>query len=238
MAAEDAAPVEATYVDDFTRPFRLTPQTTALLVIDMQYASGSPDHGLGALLKREGRLHTAAYRFDRIASTIIPNAQKLLAAFRTASAPVIYITLGCQLPDYSDGPAHLRAFFEATNNRAGEKEHEIVAELAPLPGEAVLNKTTMGAFGSTGLDMLLKAKGVREIVCVGVSTNNCVGMTAYEAADRGYGVVMAEDATGTCSEEMQAASMKTFRRLWGRVMSTDEIIAELNGAVRTGVAAE
>ncbi|MEL7027727.1 MAG: isochorismatase family cysteine hydrolase [Pseudomonadota bacterium] len=219
-----------TYVDEFTRPFHLSPASSALLVIDMQYASGSANHGLGRLLRERGKLDEAAYRFDRINNVIVPNTQRLLAAFRGAGASVIYITLGCQLADFSDGPAHLRAFFEATNNCEGEKEHEIVAELAPLPGEAILNKTTMGAFGSTGLDMLLKAKGVTEIVCTGVSTNNCVGMTAFEAADRGYGVVLAADATGTCSDEMQAASLTTFRRLWGRVMTTSEIIDELAGA--------
>ncbi len=52
-------------------------------------------------------------------------------------------------------------------------------------------------------------------------------MTAMEAADREYGVVLVSDATGTCSEEMQQATLKSFRRLWGRVLATDEVIAEL-----------
>ncbi|MBT8448032.1 MAG: cysteine hydrolase [Gammaproteobacteria bacterium] len=224
--------MEPTYVEDFTREFRLTAATTALVVVDMQYASGSREHGLGALLARQGRLADAAYRFDRIDQLIIPNTRKLLAAFRGAGAPVVYVTLGPTQPDYSDAPIHMRKWFEATNNHAGNREHEIVDALRPEAGELVVNKTTIGAFGSTAIDSALKAKGISEIVVTGVSTNNCVGMTAMEAADRQYGVVLVADATGTCSDEMQDATLASFRRLWGRVMSTDEVIEEL-GAEQT-----
>ena len=219
--------MSATYIDEFTQPVALNPRTTALLVVDMQYASGSRNHGLGARLAREGRLEEAAYRFDRIEQLLIPNIQRLLTAFRGLGAPVIYFTVGATLPDYSDAPARQRTFFEATNNTAGNREHEIVEALAPRAGEPVLNKVTMGAFGSTGIDALLKAKGISEVVATGVSTNNCVGMTVMEAADRGYGAVLVSDATGTCSDEMQEVTLQSFRRLWGRVMTTDDVIAEL-----------
>jgi biuret amidohydrolase len=86
----------------------------------------------------------------------------------------------------------------------------------------------MGAFGSTGIDSHLRALGVTELVVVGVSTNNCVGMTAMEAADKGYGVVLVTDATGTCSDHMQQAFEKMFLRLWGRVVTTAEAITELS----------
>ena len=52
-------------------------------------------------------------------------------------------------------------------------------------------------------------------------------MTAMEAADKGYGVVLVSDATGTCSDRMQQAYEEMFLRLWGRVLSTSETIAEI-----------
>ena len=216
-----------TYVDSFTRPFTLAPERTALVVVDMQYASGSREHGLGRLLASQGKLDSARERFDRIDQVIIPNTRRLLTTFRGLGAEVIYVTLGPAKPDYSDAPIHLRAWFEATGNHLGTKEHEIVAELAPEPGELVLRKTTIGAFASTEIESALRGLGISDIVVTGVSTNNCVGMTAMEAADRQFGVVLAADATGTCSEAMQNATLDTFRRLWGRVLTCDEIIAEL-----------
>lgn len=218
------------YVEGFTAPVTLNVKTSALVVVDMQNASGSRLHGLGKWLDARGQLESAAYRFDRIDALLIPNIGKLLAAFRAASAPVIHLTVGSERPDYSDAPRHMRPFFEATNNHAGTLEHEIVGPLQPLAGEPVFNKVTMGGFASTGLGAYLASRGIGEIIVTGVSTNNCVGMTGMEATDRGLGVVLVSDATGTCSERMQSAFEDTFRRLWGRVASTDEVIAEVTGA--------
>jgi nicotinamidase-related amidase len=215
------------YINEYSLRFTLKPATTALLVVDMQNATGSLDHGLAKKLRAEGRLEESKYRFERIEKFVVPNTQKLLTAFRGMGAAVIYITYGAETPDASDVARHIRAFVRATDNVAGKPEHEIVAALKPLPHEPVLNKTTMGAFGSTGIDSRLRALGVTEVVCVGVSTNNCVGMTAMEASDKGYGVVLVSDATGTCSDRMQLAFEEMFLRLWGRVLTTADTITEL-----------
>ncbi|MGE0751262.1 MAG: cysteine hydrolase family protein [Variibacter sp.] len=215
------------YVDMFTRKVSINLATTALVPVDLQYASGSREHGLGALLARQGRLHEASYRFDRIDKLVVPNTLRLLKAFRGAGARVIYVTLGCELPDFSDAPPSTKAFFQATNNTVGQREHDIIDVLRPEPGELVINKRTQGAFASSGMEVALRAIGIETIVVTGVSTNNCVETTAREASDRGFGVVMVSDATGTCSDEMQELTLAGFRRLWGRVASTDDVIAEI-----------
>ena len=227
----------ANYVEGFTAPVKLDYRTSALVVVDMQNASGSRTHGLGKWLDARGELASAAYRFDRIDELLIPRIGQLLTAFRALGAPVIHLTVGSERSDYSDAPRHMRPFFEATNNHQGTVEHEIVEALRPVAGEAVFNKVTMGGFASTGLGAHLTSRGVREIIVTGVSTNNCVGMTGQEAADRGFGVVLASDATGTCSDRMQLAYEDTFRRLWGRVATTDEVIAEVTASAPTVAAA-
>ena len=217
------------YIDAYTRPFQLSPVDTALVIVDLQYASGSRHHGLGKLLATAGTLADAEYRFARIDQLVVPNSKRLADSFRSLGAKVIYVTYGCTVPDFSDAPPQMREWLLATNNRVGMREHEIVDEVKPQENDLVLNKNTMGAFGSTGIDTHLKSIGVRNVVVTGVSTNNCVGMTAMEASDRQYGVVLVSDATGTCSDEMQDATEKTFRRLWGRVLDTAGVIAEMRG---------
>lgn len=217
----------ANYIEGFTAPVSLNARTSALVIVDMQYASGSRQHGLGKLLAQQGTLDSASYRFDRIDNVLIPNIRKLLDAFRSLSAHIVHLTVGSELPDYSDAPRHMRTFFEATNNYIGTREHDIVDALKPLPGEPVFNKVTMGGFASTGLGAHLVSKGIKEIIVTGVSTNNCVGMTGMEAADKGFGVVLACDGSGTCSDRMQDAFEDTFKRLWGRVATTSEIIEEI-----------
>ncbi len=215
------------YINEFSYRFALNPTTTALLVVDMQNATGSLEHGLANFLRSQGRLEESRYRFDRINAAVIPNTQKLLAYFRAVNAPVIYVTYGSERADYSDMARHIRGIVMATRNKVGEPEHEIVNALKPMPHETVINKTTIGAFASTALDQHLRTLGISELVVTGVSTNNCVGMTAMEAADKGYGVVLVSDATGTCSDKMQNAFEEMFLRLWGRVLTTQETIAEL-----------
>ena len=176
----------ADYINDFSFQFSLNPKTTALIVVDLQYATGSRDHGLGKMLQDQGRLEEADYRFSRIDEFVIPNTQRLLKTFRDAGARVVYLTYGAETADCSDVPRHIRNLVKATNNIEGQIEHEIVEAVKPIEDEIVLNKVTMGGFGSTGIESRLKAMGITEIVAVGVSTNNCVGMTAMEASDRGF----------------------------------------------------
>lgn len=222
--------MKPTFIDQFSQSVELNPATTALIVVDMQNATGNRSMGLGKLLADSGLLESAQYRFDRIDQLLVPNISKLLAAFRAHESRIIYITYGANLPDCSDVPAQLREIVRATSNIAGQKEHEIVEALNPDAGELVLNKTTMGAFRSTAIDTHLRAMNIDTVVCVGVSTNNCVAMTAMEACDSQYRVVMVEDATGTDSQEMQDATLDMLRRLWSRIMTTDEVIAELRDA--------
>jgi len=217
------------YIKALTWPIAIDAADTALVVIDMQYASGSRRHGLGAHLAREGTLEEAQYRFDRIEKVLIPNTQQLLAAWRAARAPVIYVTIGATNADYSDAPGYLRHLFQTCNNYKGSPENGILDELKPLPGEPVLLKNTMGAFASAPLGQLFDRLGVKTAVYTGISTNNCVDTTAREASDRGYASILVSDATGTCSESMQQAALETFERLSGRVVTTAEAIAELSG---------
>lgn len=220
------------YLTDFLPDFTLEPARTALLVIDMQYASGSRTHGLGRLLTEQGRAESGRWRFDRIERTVVPNIQRLLGFFRRHGLRVVYLTVGSEQPDYSDLPPHMKAFAMAANNTKGNREHEIVDELRPEPGETVLNKTTAGAFNSTGIDALLRTLGTDHLVITGISTNSCVETTARDAADRGYRCVLVDDGCGAAREELHQATLVSFRRLFGRVAMTDEVLRELEGGLR------
>jgi nicotinamidase-related amidase len=217
----------SSYVEGFTAPVAMSARTTALVVVDMQYASGSREHGLGALLASQGTLDSAAYRFDRIDALLIPNIGKMLAAFRANGTHIVHVTVGSERPDYSDAPRHMRKLLASCNNHVGSRDHEILDELKPVPGEHVLRKTTVGAFASTAIDSLLRSLGVDQLYMVGVSTNMCVETTAREAADRGYQVTLVEDACATTFEDLHQVTLRNFQRLFGRVAATDQVLAEL-----------
>ena len=214
------------YIRDFMAERAVEPARAALLIIDMQNASGARDGALGRRLRAEGS-SVGDYRFDRIERLVTPNALRLRERFRALGRPVLHVTVGAALPDASDAPPHMRKLFVETRNHLGSREHEIIDALKPLPGEHLLRKTSIGAFASTNIDSLLRALGAEQLWLCGVSTNMCVESTAREAADRGYLVTLVEDACGTTHEELHQVTMRNFQRLFGRVRSTAQSLEEL-----------
>lgn len=214
------------YIRAYMAERPVAPRRAALVIIDMQHATGSRDGALGRKLAAEGS-RAADYRFDRIERFVTPNAVRLREHFRSLGRPVLHVTIGAALPDASDAPPHMRKLFAGTSNYLGSREHEIVEPLKPQPGEHVLRKTTIGAFASTNIDSLLRALHCEQLYLCGVSTNMCVETTAREAADRGYLVTLVEDACGTTHEDLHKVTMRNFQRLFGRVQSTQESLGEL-----------
>ena len=92
------------FVDAFSQTFTIDAAETALIVVDMQNATGNRNMGLGKLLAERGESERAEYRFNRIESLLVPNIQRLLASFRKIGASIIYITYGANAPDASDAP--------------------------------------------------------------------------------------------------------------------------------------
>ncbi len=218
--------INVDYVGQFNAERITEPARSALVIVDMQYATGHPSGPLAAKMKAEGNSVTD-WRFERIETLVIPNTQRLIKAMRAAGGKVIYIAIGAALPDCSDAPVHMRSFFQSVGNYEGQRAHQIIEELAPELGDPIVRKTSIGAFASTGLDHLLRTLDREHLFMVGVSTNMCVETTAREAADRGYAVTLVEDACATTHKELHEGTMRNFARFFGKVRATDEVLALL-----------
>lgn len=215
-------------------PFTVEPDSTALVVVDMQYATASRTAGLGKTAKELGQAKADAleYRFSRIEKVAVPNIQELLDFFRKNKLRIIYLTNGSEMADYSDCLPHRRRGYESTNSTKGNREHEILDEIKPLPQECVINKTTSSAFNSTNIDAILsKAMGIKYLLFTGVSTDLCVENTARDAVDRGYQCIMVEDGCASAEERFHNTTLMHFREYFGRVETTKDVIKELSIAL-------
>lgn len=110
----------------------------------------------------------------------------------------------------------------------GERGHEIIPELQPLPREPVIDKPGRGAFTNTELEGALRARGVKNLIVCGVTADACVSSTVREASDRGFDVCVVEDGVESVSEELKRWSLESIRvegGLFGVTAGSREIMA-------------
>jgi nicotinamidase-related amidase len=221
--------------------FPMTAQA-ALLVIDMQPCGVGADAGLVKAIESTAPGYTT-YLVERIRDTVVPNTRRLTEAFRRHGRPVYFTAFASAVGDGSDIATSTIRYRDAQRRaRTGisvilPRSHpatDIVAELAPAPTDRVLTKTSMDTFTSTRLAEELRERGVETLVVTGVLTDACVESSARHAAERGFQVFVVEDACAAWREDFHVKSLRNLSRYFARIASTEEVVRELEAAVRAG----
>jgi len=220
----------------FVPPIPLRGEGVGLVVVDMQYHDAAAGVGFCAALEAI-EPGSCAYFDERTEDLTVPTIARLIAGFRARALPVVYLCLGAERRDLSDMPPRMAAWVRDVERRAGIHDifwrgsplHAIRRELAPLEGEVIVHKTTFGAFNSSDIDDVLRARGLDTLVVCGISTNCCVETTARDAADRGYAVVIVDEGCADYDAPAHDASLRAFHFNFGRVVrGPDELFAALD----------
>ena len=231
--------IELTLLDDkqwptaaFSVNLPIKPESAALVIIDVQHYSVDPNDHLAHTIQKHSQ---ALYdEYAKRVDVMVGNIQRLLETFRSAGRRVVHTRHGKQSPDGSDLIVRRRnretIALGATNGESGhmairgKRGYEIIPDLAPVTGELVLDKNTSSAFNSTPIDLFLRNMKLETIVLTGIAADQCVLATALDAADRGFHVIIADDACVTWDPDSATAVQTLFRRIWGYVMSTQEVV--------------
>ena len=196
----------------------LDPETTALLVIDVQNTY---------LEDKETPEETARWRpfFQRMRETVIPNTARLIAECRERGVEVVFARIACQKPDGRDRSlSQKKPGFNYLLLPKDMHGGQIVPELAPQGDEIVVTKTTDSALTGTNLRMLLHNMGIEDVVVAGIFTDQCVSSSVRSLVDESFSVVVVEDCCAAATMELHRHELEIINMIYCHVVQLDEAL--------------
>ena len=198
---------------------------TAVLVIDVQNTYlGRPDR---AALSKAEQTHFDAWTpfHERMHNQVIPRTAELLRMCRANNIECLFARIASHTKDGRD--RSLSQKMPGWNNLLLPKNDlpsQIIPQLAPFGDEIVVTKTTDSALTGTNLRLILHNLGIKNVICVGIFTDQCISSTVRSLADESFNVIVLEDCCAAGSDELHHKELEIINMIYCHVMSSAEVV--------------
>jgi nicotinamidase-related amidase len=201
----------------------INPPKTALLLLHWQNDLAIPS---GRLSRDMPQRLAADHTIDHV--------QAVLKASREKGMLVVYVNASHRpgYPEVSLKPSSLSgSIAKAGGLMRGSWGAEVIDQLRPLAEDIIIYNYSSSAFAYTELDLILRNKGIIDLVLTGLVTNWIVESTARDAVNRGYNIYTLSDCCQGVTEEMHKWSLSHILSIIGSVTDSKSYIASLHGTL-------
>jgi nicotinamidase-related amidase len=196
----------------------LDPETTALLVIDIQNTY---------LADKDTPEETVRWQpfYERMRETVIPNTARMIDECRKRGVEVLFARIACQKTDGRDRSlSQKKPGFNYLLLPKDEEDGQIVPELAPMGDEIVVTKTTDSALTGTNLRMLLHNMDIKDVIVTGIFTDQCVSSSVRSLVDESFSVVVVDDCCAAATMELHRHELEIINMIYCHVVQLDEAL--------------
>jgi len=207
-----------------SREIEIVPAQAALLFVDVQNYNATAAGGEFANMPPEQIEREYGWFFETLRTKAVPNMQRLQKACRTGGIEVLYTVIESLTQDGRDRSLDYKV--SKLHVPKGSWDAKMIDEIAPLPDEIVVGKTSSSVFISTNLHYILGNLGVKYLMIAGCLTDQCVDSAVRDACDLGYFVTTVTDACATLSQERHDWSLRLTKG-YSRQRTTAQVVEEI-----------
>ena len=211
-------------VERTSREIEIDPKHAALLFVDVQNYNATAAGGEFANMPPEQIEREYGWFFETLRTKAVPNMQRLQKACRTGGIEVLYTVIESLTQDGRDRSLDYKV--SKLHVPKGSWDAKMIDEIAPLPDEIVVGKTSSSVFISTNLHYILGNLGVKYLMIAGCLTDQCVDSAVRDACDLGYFVTTVTDACATLSQERHDWSLRLTKG-YSRQRTTAQVVEEI-----------
>ena len=195
----------------------LTKRETAHLIIDVQKTYLLPKNS-----NKENEEWD--YFFNRMKNIVIPNIENLIKFSRDNKIENIFARIACLKENGNDRSlSQKKPGFNYLLLPKNSEESQIVDEIKPTDDDIIILKTTDSALTGTNLRLILSNMGIKNVICTGIFTDQCVSSTVRSLADESFNVIVVEDCCAAATENIHNNELETINMIYCNVVSLKEL---------------